>query len=59
MKKFIFTFVPSTIIRGNKDKEIALTEEKQHILDSQINADKSLYIDAKQAYTDFKKKYDL
>jgi hypothetical protein len=37
----------------------SLSNEQQHILDSQLNADKSTYIDAKTLYTNLKNKYEL
>lgn len=40
-------------------KSYELSSEQQGILDSQINSDKSLYIDAELSYTDLKKKYEL
>ena len=36
-----------------------LTDEQQEILNSQVNEDKSQYIDADKLYTDLKNKYEL
>ena len=40
-------------------KPYDLSAAQQQILDSQLNADKSTYIDAGTLHTDFKNKYDL
>lgn len=43
----------------SKDKPYTLTTEQQQILDSQVNSDKSQYIDADELYKNLKNKYDL
>jgi hypothetical protein len=40
-------------------KPYTLTKEQQQILDSQINSDKSTYIDAETLFDNLKSKYDL
>jgi hypothetical protein len=40
-------------------KPYSLTKEQQHILDSQLNSDKSTYIDAETLYTNLKNKHEL
>ena len=40
-------------------KPYNLSVAQQQILDSQLNADKSTYIDAETLHTDLKNKYDL
>ena len=40
-------------------KPYTLSKEQQQILDSQINSDKSTYIDAETLFDNLKSKYDL
>ena len=40
-------------------KPYTLTKEQQQILDSQLNSDKSTYIDAETLFDNLKSKYDL
>lgn len=43
----------------SKEKSFTLSREQQQILNSQLNSDKSSYIDAETLYTDLKNKYEL
>ena len=40
-------------------KSYDLSKEQQQVLDSQLNSDKSSYIDAEQLYDNLKNKYKL
>lgn len=40
-------------------KSYDLSKEQQQVLDSQLNSDKSSYIDAEQLYDNLKNKYEL
>jgi hypothetical protein len=43
----------------SKEKSFTLSSEQQQILDSQLNSDKSTYIEAEQLYDNLKNKYEL
>jgi thermostable 8-oxoguanine DNA glycosylase len=43
----------------SKEKRFVLSREQQKVLDSQVNSDKSQYIEAEQLYDNLKGKYEL
>lgn len=52
-------YVDALIEATTNAKPYILSEQQQQILDSQLDADKSKYIDAEALYSDLKDKYEL
>ncbi|MFV8341225.1 hypothetical protein [Flavobacterium sp. XS2P39] len=46
-------------LMSSSNPPYVLTDEQQKILDSQLNSDKSQYIEAETLYTSLKSKYEL
>lgn len=46
-------------LMSSSNAPYVLTDEQQKILDSQVNSDKSQYVEAETLYTSLKSKYEL
>ena len=55
----VIGYVDALIEPTKSTKPYNLSKEQQHILDSQLNANKSAYTDAETLYTALKNKYEL
>ena len=55
----VIGYVDALIEPPTNSMPYALSKEQQQILDSQLNSDKSTYIDAEQLYDNLKNKYEL
>lgn len=55
----VMGYVDALIEPSQMERPYKLSNEQQEILDSQVNEDKSNYIDADKLYTDLKSKYEL
>jgi hypothetical protein len=55
----VIGYVDALIEPEPNTKPYSLSATQQQILDSQLNSDKSTYINAETLYTDLKKKYEL
>ncbi len=55
----VIGYVDALVEPATTTKPYSLSKEQQQILDSQLNSDKSTYIDAEKLYTDLKNKYEL
>lgn len=55
----VIGYVDALVEPATNTKPYSLSNEQQQILDSQLNSDKSTYIDAEKLYTDLKNKYKL
>ena len=52
-------YIDALIEPTTNTKPYSWSKEQQLILDSQLNSDKTTYIDAERLYTDLKNKYEL
>jgi len=55
----VIGYVDSLLEPEINTKPYNLSKEQQQLLDSQLNSDKSTYINAETLYSDLKKKYEL
>lgn len=55
----VIGYVDALVEPATITKPYSLSNEQQQILDSQLNSDKSTYIEAETLYTDLKNKYEL
>jgi hypothetical protein len=55
----VIGYVDALVEPATNAKSYNLSVTQQQILDSQINSDKSTYIDAEQLYDNLKNKYEL
>jgi hypothetical protein len=52
-------YIDALLEHKSSSNTYSLSLEQQRLLDSQLNADKSTYIDAETVYKDLKNKYEL
>lgn len=55
----VIGYVDALVEPATTTKLYNLSADQQQILDSQLNSDKSTYIDAEQLYDNLKNKYEL
>ena len=55
----VIGYVDALVEPATTTKPYNLSADQQQILDSQLNSDKSTYIDAEQLYDNLKNKYEL
>lgn len=55
----VIGYIDALVEPATNTKPYNLSKEQQQILDSQLNSDKSTYIDAETLFDNLKSKYDL
>jgi hypothetical protein len=55
----VIGYVDALLEPATPTKPYSLSKEQQHLLDSQLNSDKTTYTNAETIYSDLKKKHEL
>ena len=55
----VIAYVDALLEPATPTKPYSLSKEQQHLLDSQLNSDKTTYTNAETIYSDLKKKHEL